>query len=220
MRKHLKGLEAMLMNSMHTDTDPAPPEPFDDRPPRQPRADSSPGQDRLSHFSISDGIAAEIVQATSYERFAFRFRAPVHMLVVYEQGARYDGETFVEGSPRSRLRDFTRKLTLVPANHEYREWQEPWTLTRLMYVYFDPAELHFLCDSDITGVTMSPKLFFEDARLFDTALKLKRSLESPAWEPRIYLEALGIMLAHELISFHRRTNHSSGGHRRAGGSRP
>ena len=76
---------------------------------------------------ISDGMAAEIVEVTSHDRFEFRFRAPVHLLVVHEQGARRDGDTFVEGLSRSTLRDFSRKLTFVPAGHEYREWQEPRT---------------------------------------------------------------------------------------------
>ena len=70
-------------------------------------------------------MAAEIVQATRHERIQYRFHAPRHLLVVYEQGVRRDGETFVEGLPRSTLRDFKRKLTFVPAGHEYCEWQEP-----------------------------------------------------------------------------------------------
>ena len=50
-------------------------------------------------------------------------------------------------------------------------------------------------------MTLAAKLFFEDATLLDTALKLKRSLESPTLENRLYLEALGVVLAHELIRF-------------------
>ena len=193
----------MSTNFMYTDTDTdTASTAFDSGPQRQLWADLGPAQDRRSYFGICDGIAAEIFRATSYERSAFRFRAPVHMLVVHEQGARYDGETFIEGSTRSRVRDFTRKLTFVPAEHDYGEWQEPWTLARLMYVYFDPAKLFFLSGANM-GVTMAPKLFFEDARLFSTALKLKRALESWTSEHPQYLKALGVVLAHELIRFHR-----------------
>src|SRR5437870_2572370 len=39
-----------------------------------------------------DGMTAEIVQATRRERIELRFRAPHHLLVVYEQGVRCDGE--------------------------------------------------------------------------------------------------------------------------------
>lgn len=152
---------------------------------------------------ISDGMAAEIVQLTSHGRFEFRFRAPVHLLVVHEQGARRDGETFVEGLSRSTLRDFARKLTFVPAGREYREWQEPRTLARLMFVYFDPAKLRILLeagiDAGVADVSFAARLFFEDTTLLDTALKLKRSLESPTVESRLYLEALGVVLVHELV---------------------
>ena len=86
-----------------------------------------------------DGMAGEIVQATRREKIDYRFRELRHLLVVYEQGARRDGDTLVEGLPRSALRDFKRKLTFVPAGHEYREWHDPRTLTRLAYFYLDPA---------------------------------------------------------------------------------
>ena len=158
---------------------------------------------------ISDGMAAEIVQLKSHGRFEFRFRAPVHLLVVHEQGARRDGETFVEGLSRSTLREFARKLTFVPAGREYREWHEPRTLARLMFVYLDPAKLRILLEkgieAEVADVSFAARLFFEDATLLDTALKLKRSLESPTVESRHYLEALGVVLVHELVRLNRGT---------------
>jgi AraC family transcriptional regulator len=57
-----------------------------------------------------DGMAAEIVQATRREKLEFRFHAPLHLLAIYDQGMRSEGDTFVEGLPRSRLRDVARKL--------------------------------------------------------------------------------------------------------------
>src|SRR6266581_3455643 len=88
-----------------------------------------------------DGMAAEIVQATRREKLEFRFHAAFHLLAIYDQGMRSDGDTFVEGLPRSRLRDVNLKLTLVPAGHEYHEWHEPRVLTRIVYFYFDPARM-------------------------------------------------------------------------------
>ena len=86
-------------------------------------------------------MAAEIIQATRRERIDIRFRAPVHLLIVSEQGVRLAGETMVEGLPRSTLRDVRRKLTFVPAGHAYHEWHEPRVLPRATYFYFDPAKL-------------------------------------------------------------------------------
>lgn len=146
-----------------------------------------------------DGMAAEIVQATRHERIEWRFRASRHLLAVYEQGARRDGDTLVEGLPRSTLRDFKRKLTFVPAGHEYREWQEPRTLTRVVYFYFDPAKMPLHCENGFAGRPLAPRLFFEDQTLWDTALKLKTLMESAGPPNRLYLEALGLVLAHELV---------------------
>src|SRR6266404_3901679 len=52
-----------------------------------------------------DGLTAEVVQATRREKMEFRFRAPLHLLAIYDQGSRSDGDTYVEGLPRSTLRD-------------------------------------------------------------------------------------------------------------------
>jgi len=154
---------------------------------------------------ISEGIAAEVIHVAGHDKFEFRFRAPMHLLVVYEQGARRDGKTFVEGLSPSKLLDFGRKLTFVPAGREYVESHEPRTSARLMFVYFDPAKLQVPFNADTADMTLAAKLFFEDATLLGTALKLMKSLESPNLENRRYLEALGIVLSHELVRFHKGT---------------
>jgi AraC family transcriptional regulator len=146
-----------------------------------------------------DGMAAEIVQATRREKMEFRFRAPLHLLAVCDQGMRSDGDTFVEGLPRSRLRDVTRKLTFVPAGHEYQEWHEPRVLTRVVYFYFDPARMPSHSEAGVEPAPLAPRLFFEDAALSDTALKLKRLIENTGSDSGPYFEALGTVLAHELV---------------------
>ncbi|MEA2866791.1 MAG: AraC family transcriptional regulator [Bradyrhizobium sp.] len=146
-----------------------------------------------------DGMAAEIVQATGPEKIEFRYRAPLHLLAVYDQGIRSDGETFVDGLPRSKLRDVRRKLTLVPAGHLYHEWQEPRVLARIVYFYFDPAKMPTYRETDIIPAPLTARLFFDNATLSDTALKLKRLIENAGSNSSPYLEALGIVLAHELV---------------------
>ncbi len=163
------------------------------------RVEISSADTVISRTAISDGIFAEVVQAVGHDKFEFRFRAPMHLLVVYEQGTRRDGDTFVEGLPRSKLRDFGRRLTLVPAGCEYLEWHAPRTFARLMFVYLEPAKLKVPFNAGTTDVAFAAKLFFQDATLLGTALKLMRSLESPAPKNQSYLEALGMVLAHELI---------------------
>jgi AraC family transcriptional regulator len=145
------------------------------------------------------GIAAEIVQATRREKLEIRFRAPLHLLTVCDQGVRRDGDTFVEGLPRSRLRDARRKLTFVPAGHEYHEWQEPRLLTRIVCFYFDPANMPTPFGAIAAPLPLAPRLFFEDAALADTARKLMRLIEHAGADCGPYFGALGVVLAHELV---------------------
>src|SRR5882672_10182885 len=125
------------------------------------------------HTVTWDGMAAEIVQATQRQRMEFRFRGTRHLLALCEQGVRSQGDTFVEGLPRSTLRDVTRKLTFVPAGRTYQEWHEPRVLTRIVYFYLDPASLPIPAKAATASAPLAPRLLFEDATLSDTALKLR-----------------------------------------------
>ena len=155
--------------------------------------------DAVKRRAVSwDGMTVEIVQATRPERTEYRFNGPRHLLAVYEQGERREGETIVEGLPRSTLRDFKRKLVFVPAGHEYSDWQEPRSLTRVVYFYFDPSKMPTLPQADVARTPLSPRLFFEDTTLWDTAVKLRKQIESAGSDNRLYFEALGVVLAHEL----------------------
>jgi AraC family transcriptional regulator len=156
--------------------------------------------DAVKRRAVSwDGMTVEIVQAAQSERTEYRFNGPRHLLAVYEQGERREGETFVDGLPRSTRRDFKRKLVFVPAGHEYSDWQEPRSLTRVVYFYFDPSKMPTLPQADVAGTRLSPRLFFEDVTLWDTAVKLRKQIESAGSDNRLYVEALGVVLAHELV---------------------
>jgi AraC family transcriptional regulator len=148
------------------------------------------------------GITAEIVQATRSDRIESRFCAPVHLLAVYERGLRDEGETFVAGLPSSTLRDLRRKFVFVPAGHEYRDWQEPRIRTRVAYFYIDPAKLAINADLSVTELPFSPRLFFDDNGLWDVALRLTTLIEGDGSVHRPYVEALGVLMAHELIRLH------------------
>src|SRR5215472_4008591 len=145
-----------------------------------------------------DGMAIEVVQAVGHEKVEFRFRARLHLLVAYEEGVRETGETLVEGLPRSTLRDVKCKLAFVPAGHEYRERQEPRTRSRIVYFYFDPAKMPIDPGASAVDTLLASRLFFEDKVLWETAVKLGRLIESGS-EDRHYCEALGVVLAYELV---------------------
>jgi AraC family transcriptional regulator len=145
-----------------------------------------------------EGMAVEVIRTAALHTVEFRFRAPAHLLVVYEEGIRRDGETFVEGLPPSTLRDPRRKFTFVPARHEYREWQQPRSLSRFTYLYFDPAKMPISPAASPADRCITPRLFFENNALWKTAAKLSTLVEEGPKSLR-YCEALGIVLTHELV---------------------
>jgi AraC family transcriptional regulator len=145
------------------------------------------------------GVGAEFVQATTHQQVDFRFHSRLHLLAAYEQGVRRDGESHVEGVAQSTLRDVARKLTFVPAGHEYREWHNPRTPIGVTYFYFDPAKLQIDSEEDLADLPLAPRLFFEDATIWSTAAKLRQTIDAPAGANRLYAEALGVVLFHELV---------------------
>ena len=149
----------------------------------------------------------ETVQVTRHTPFEYGFRAPCHLLIAAELAERHDGETFVEGLPRSTLRDFTHKLTFVPAGHDFRGWQRPRALTRTTYFYIDPRGP--LADPALRFIEIEfkPRLFFYDRDLWETALKLKSLVENPGSMQPQYAEALGIVLTHELVRINGEAGH-------------
>jgi AraC family transcriptional regulator len=147
-------------------------------------------------------IQADTVRVTRRETFEYGFRARRHLLIAYERAERDDGETLIEGLPKSTLREFNCKLSFVPAGHRFYGWQTPRVLTRVTYFYIDLQDPLFDPESGITA-TISPRLFFFDQAIWDTALKLKAEVgNSDPWS-RQYAEALGLVLMHELIRLER-----------------
>src|ERR1700730_15727148 len=159
----------------------------------------SPAEIVQRHSAAWPGLRVETVRVLRHTPFEYAFRARCHLLIAAEVAERYDGESFVEGLPRSTLRDFTHKLTFVPAGYDFRGWQRPRALTRTTYFYIDPRGP--LADPALRfgEIEFKPRLFFYDRDLWETALKLKSQVENPGSMHRQYAEALGVVLTHELV---------------------
>src|SRR5262249_27140793 len=147
------------------------------------------------HSAGRHGLVTESIYVPAGTRIEFRFDAPVHLLVMYDEGARRNGETSINGLDPSALRNFADKLTFVPAGHAYHECHEPSTPTRLTYQYWDQAKLQNSDDPDGTYVR---RIFFEDSVLWKTAAKLKSVIEGGQAGGMLYPEALAKVLMHEL----------------------
>jgi AraC family transcriptional regulator len=151
-------------------------------------------------------IQADAVKITRRETFEYGFQARRHLLIAYERAERHEGETLIEGLPKSTLREFNCKLSLVPAGHRFYGWQTPRVLTRVTYFYIDFQDPLLDLESGITLPTISPRLFFFDQAIWDTALKLKAEVGNSDPASRQYAEALSLVLMHELIRLERTTS--------------
>jgi AraC family transcriptional regulator len=154
---------------------------------------------RLTHWGP---IQADNVKITRRETFEYGFQARRHLLIAHERGERDDGETLIEGLPKSTLREFNCKLSFVPAGHRFYGWQTPRVLTRVTYFYIDLQDRLFDLESGLTP-TISPRLFFFDQAVWDTALKLKAEVGNSDPGSRLYAEAVSLVLMHELIRLER-----------------
>jgi len=142
------------------------------------------------------GLQVEIFEATQREPFQYKYSGDRHLLIAAETASRQDGETYVEGLPKSTLREFSGKLTLIPAGHKFCGWLKPRRLWRSVYFYIDPKS-PVLAQERFAEIKLKPRLFFTDRDLWETAFKLKSLVERPTEAP--YAEALEVVLAHELL---------------------
>jgi AraC family transcriptional regulator len=160
----------------------------------QPIVQISPIGAAKRHSAGWQGLTTESIYAPAQRRIECRYSAPSHLLVMYVDGVRRDGETFIDGLTPSTLRNVANKLTFVPANHAYNEWHETRTPMRISYLYLDPSRLNRPGDED---TTYAPKAFFDDSVIWDTATKLRYVIESGKAN-KSYVDALTNVLAHEL----------------------
>ena len=58
------------------------------------------------------GIVTESIYAPTRSSIEISYGAPAHLLVLYEDGVRREGETSIDGLPLSTLRNFANKLIL------------------------------------------------------------------------------------------------------------
>ena len=164
----------------------------------------------MPHVAISppaivqrQGIQWDLVQVEQMElirhaSFDYEFKGPRHLLIASERAERYDGETLIDGLPRSNRREWNRRMTFIPAGHRFYGWQKPRSLLRCTFIHVDPLSSLLCSELRFAELDFRPRLFFFDADVWATALKLKAQLQYPCRSQKAYVEALGIALAHEL----------------------
>ncbi|WP_249147456.1 helix-turn-helix transcriptional regulator [Bradyrhizobium jicamae] len=136
---------------------------------------------------------SESVHIPIGSKIEFSFRGPRHMLVLYHEGVRAHGETWINDQHSSRLRSISRRLTFVPAGCTYRERHEASAPTRVTFLYLNPDAFRRSDEGDA-----GPRVHFEDPLVWETASKLKNAIEGRHDKCLPYLGALSDVLAHEL----------------------
>jgi AraC family transcriptional regulator len=149
------------------------------------------------------GLGGEFTCTLRREPFEVEYNGAWHLLIAYESAQRFDGETIIDGLPRSTLRDISRKLVFVPAGLGFREWQEPRSLMSAIYLHLDPDNALIRDEERSGSPACAPRLFFESTALWQTALKLKGLIETGPTASPLYAEALAVVLLHELLDSRR-----------------
>lgn len=152
--------------------------------------------------AVWTGITAETILIARRAPFDFESTSPFHRLFASERGERIDGESCIDGHAKSAMRNYSGKLCLVPAGYRFSGWQIPRIHNRGVYIHIDPAGSLFDPEWKFADAELRPILFFEHRGLWDAILKLKAQIETPL--SRTYAEALGIILAHDLLRLHDR----------------
>jgi AraC family transcriptional regulator len=165
------------------------------------RVDISPAHIVRRTSTSWDGVAADTIEFTRRELVSYRLRPRSHMLIISEQQTRDDGETLIEGLPKSTLHEFSHKLSFVPSGHEFYGWQRPRVLPRFTYLYLDPKNRLLESELRFSDLELSPRLFFFDQNLWESALKLKMLAGQD--NASAYAEALALVIAHELTRIER-----------------
>ena len=176
--------------------------------PDEPAVQFTPPELMTRQFAEWQGLRADIVSAKQLTPFDYRFKSDFHLLIAAEHAERDDGETLVEGLPRSTCRHLSHRLTFVPAGHSFSGWQDPRVLTRVDYFYIDPRGP--LLDDELRfgEVEFRPRMFFFDDELWRLSLKLRDAALNRGSLTH-YGEALSVLLGHELVRL-------NGDHARAG----
>src|SRR5262249_11862424 len=152
----------------------------------------------------------------SHREFEYRLQEQFHLLIAVEQGVRHHGETFIEGLPVSTMRNYSRRLILVPAGRQFFGIQKPRLLTRSICLYIDPHPLPADPDLRFAEAELEPRLLFEDTGLWVTVAKLKALIGSGGPSDSLFAGALRGLLGHELLRLQSRTPRSKSSTTRGG----
>jgi AraC family transcriptional regulator len=144
------------------------------------------------------GVSAECVQVQGARECEYRWQGSRHYLALHDVRL-VDGEIRLEGVEPVEILDLRDRMTFVPAGAEITGWsrlaERPNHYTVL---YYDPAIIFEEFEGQFSMGEARPLLYFVDAGIRSTLLKVNALLNdsSPTNEP--YAETLGLLAAIEV----------------------
>jgi len=155
--------------------------------------------DVTRHRSMAwPNLKIQLIQATRCEPLRYEFDGACHLLIAYERGERSGGETLVQGLAPCSRRDLSGKLSFVPAGLRFLEQYTPRLLLRATIFYIDAESQSIGSDAVDVALRATPRIFFEDGALWQTAQKLKSIVDNGVTNVP-YAQALGSTLIQELL---------------------
>jgi AraC family transcriptional regulator len=148
---------------------------------------------------LCPGMLVESITIAGREHFASAYCGPLHLLIAHEQLSRRRGLTSIEGLPDSARENLTQTLTFVPAGRRFREWHDPDTAARIIYIHIHPSATALTAGRDTDAQLLVPRLQFYNSVLWQTVLKVKTLVEGEGARSARYGNALGVVLTHELV---------------------
>jgi AraC family transcriptional regulator len=149
------------------------------------------------------GFAAEYVRLEGSEGFSFRRSGYTHYLAIHDIQLT-DGEIEVDGLGLDRSRDLRNAITFIPSGCGVAGWSEPVrrsnTFTALT---IDPSQIREDLEARYAHSSFRPHLYFRDAALQSTLLKLQALLIDPDADD-LHLESVCVLAAVEILKVERR----------------
>lgn len=144
------------------------------------------------------GITCEHTRISHQSDYAFAFTGSAHYLALHDL-ILADGSMLVDGLKPIPGGDLRNKMTYVPPQCSVSGWASPIDRSNSFTVlYFDPAAIAEETEQLYSGTDHAPMIYFDDAALRSTLIKLQDIVTDETADDGLYAETLGLLAAIEL----------------------
>lgn len=144
------------------------------------------------------GITCEHTRISHQSDYAFAYTGPTHYLALHDL-ILADGSMLVDDLKPIPGGDLRNKMTYVPPHCSVSGWASPVDRSNSFTIlYFDPEAIAEETERLYTAVDRAPMVYFDDAALRSTLIKLQDIVTDETADDGLYAETLGLLAAIEL----------------------